>query len=224
MTPSGRWSTTAATRSSSATTAAAGSEKWRATRTDLIFGSNSQLRAIAEVYAEKGSEEKFVRDFVKAWTKVMNADRFDLPQDGKRRADRHRASRHWRSKRPPPRRSALHPLGAPRHRFGRRRIAGDRDSPAIRRSAAASIWNSLSRGLERRQISAIRAIAVRRSAAACASTSVPVEDPGLDRHAGDEGQAKPVVDHLHQRVQRGAHHRRMGAQARAGCRPTAHGP
>jgi catalase-peroxidase len=54
------------------------SEKWRATRTDLIFGSNSQLRATAEVYAEKGNEEKFVRDFIRAWTKVMNADRFDL--------------------------------------------------------------------------------------------------------------------------------------------------
>jgi catalase-peroxidase len=53
-------------------------EKWRATRTDLIFGSNSQLRAIAEVYAEKGGEEKFARDFVDVWTKVMNADRFDL--------------------------------------------------------------------------------------------------------------------------------------------------
>jgi catalase-peroxidase len=53
-------------------------EKWRATRTDLIFGSNSQLRATAEVYAESGNEEKFVRDFVAAWTKVMNADRFDL--------------------------------------------------------------------------------------------------------------------------------------------------
>lgn len=53
-------------------------EKWRATRTDLIFGSNSQLRATAEVYAERGHEEKFVRDFVKAWVKVMNADRFDL--------------------------------------------------------------------------------------------------------------------------------------------------
>jgi catalase-peroxidase len=53
-------------------------EKWRATRTDLIFGSNSQLRGTAEVYAEKGCEEKFVRDFIKAWTKVMNADRFDL--------------------------------------------------------------------------------------------------------------------------------------------------
>ncbi|WP_159982738.1 MULTISPECIES: catalase/peroxidase HPI [unclassified Novosphingobium] len=56
-------------------------EKWRATRTDLIFGANSQLRAVAEVYAEVGNEEKFVRDFVSAWTKVMNADRFDLPQN-----------------------------------------------------------------------------------------------------------------------------------------------
>jgi catalase-peroxidase len=56
-------------------------EKWRATRTDLIFGSNSQLRATAEVYAEKGNEEKFVRDFVQAWTKVMNADRFDLARN-----------------------------------------------------------------------------------------------------------------------------------------------
>jgi catalase-peroxidase len=53
-------------------------ERWRATRTDLVFGSNSQLRATAEVYAEKGNEEKFVKDFVKAWTKVMNADRFEL--------------------------------------------------------------------------------------------------------------------------------------------------
>jgi catalase-peroxidase len=58
-------------------------EKWRATRTDLIFGSNSQLRATAEVYAEKGNEQKFVRDFINAWTKVMNADRFDLPQKSK---------------------------------------------------------------------------------------------------------------------------------------------
>ncbi|WP_242417520.1 catalase/peroxidase HPI [Sphingomonas panni] len=55
-------------------------ERWRATRTDLIFGSNSQLRAVAEVYAENGHEEKFVRDFVAAWTKVMNADRFDVVQ------------------------------------------------------------------------------------------------------------------------------------------------
>ncbi|WP_294327060.1 catalase/peroxidase HPI [uncultured Sphingomonas sp.] len=56
-------------------------ERWRATRTDLIFGSNSQLRAVAEVYAENGHEEKFVRDFVAAWTKVMNADRFDVEQN-----------------------------------------------------------------------------------------------------------------------------------------------
>jgi catalase-peroxidase len=53
-------------------------EKWRGTRADLVFGSNSQLRVVAEVYAEKGHERKFVNDFVKAWTKVMNADRFDL--------------------------------------------------------------------------------------------------------------------------------------------------
>ena len=55
-----------------------GEEKWHATRTDLVFGSNSQLRAVAEVYAENGHEEKFGRDFVAAWTKVMDADRFDL--------------------------------------------------------------------------------------------------------------------------------------------------
>ena len=49
-----------------------------AARTDLVFGSNSQLRALAEVYATDESEEKFRLDFIKAWTKVMNADRFDL--------------------------------------------------------------------------------------------------------------------------------------------------
>ncbi|MEW9855404.1 catalase/peroxidase HPI [Novosphingobium sp. M1R2S20] len=53
-------------------------QKWTATRTDLAFGSNSQLRAISEVYAAADVDEKFVRDFVAAWTKVMNADRFDL--------------------------------------------------------------------------------------------------------------------------------------------------
>ena len=52
--------------------------KWTGTRADLIFGSNSQLRAIAEVYATEDSKEKFLTDFVSAWTKVMNADRFDL--------------------------------------------------------------------------------------------------------------------------------------------------
>jgi catalase-peroxidase len=61
-----------------ATDRAGGHETWRATRADLIFGSNSELRAVGEVYAQRGNEEKFVRDFVKAWTKVMNADRFDL--------------------------------------------------------------------------------------------------------------------------------------------------
>jgi len=61
-----------------ATDRTSGGETWRATRADLIFGSNAELRAVAEVYAENGHEEKFVNDFVKAWTKVMNADRFDL--------------------------------------------------------------------------------------------------------------------------------------------------
>ena len=57
---------------------ATGKINWTATRADLVFGSNSQLRAIAEVYGQKGAEKKFVKDFVAAWTKVMNADRFDL--------------------------------------------------------------------------------------------------------------------------------------------------
>ncbi|MEJ1157766.1 catalase/peroxidase HPI [Prosthecomicrobium sp. N25] len=55
-----------------------GAVKWTGTRVDLVFGSNSQLRALAEVYAQDDSQAKFVRDFVAAWTKVMNADRFDL--------------------------------------------------------------------------------------------------------------------------------------------------
>ncbi|ART67589.1 catalase/peroxidase HPI [Mycobacterium dioxanotrophicus] len=57
---------------------ASGAPKWTASRVDLLFGSNSQLRALAEVYAEDDSKEKFVKDFVAAWTKVMNNDRFDL--------------------------------------------------------------------------------------------------------------------------------------------------
>lgn len=57
---------------------ATGQLKWTATPVDLIFGSNSELRAIAEVYAEAGSNEKFVHDFVAAWTKVMTLDRFDI--------------------------------------------------------------------------------------------------------------------------------------------------
>jgi catalase-peroxidase len=57
---------------------ATGKLKWTGTRVDLIFGSNSQLRALAEVYACEDSEEKFVHDFIAAWNKVMNLDRFDL--------------------------------------------------------------------------------------------------------------------------------------------------
>jgi catalase-peroxidase len=55
-----------------------GALTWTATRIDLAFGSNSQLRALAEVYAQDDAKEKFVRDFVAAWNKVMNLDRFDL--------------------------------------------------------------------------------------------------------------------------------------------------
>ncbi len=55
-----------------------GKQKWTATVADLVFGSNSELRAIAEVYAQDDAKEKFAKDFVAAWTKVMNADRFDL--------------------------------------------------------------------------------------------------------------------------------------------------
>jgi catalase-peroxidase len=55
-----------------------GQVKWTGTAVDLVFGSNSQLRAVAEFYAQEDSKEKFVRDFVAAWDKVMNLDRFDL--------------------------------------------------------------------------------------------------------------------------------------------------
>ena len=55
-----------------------GELRWTGTRVDLIFGSNSQLRALAEVYGSADSQEKFLHDFVAAWTKVMNLDRFDL--------------------------------------------------------------------------------------------------------------------------------------------------
>jgi catalase-peroxidase len=57
---------------------ATGAVKWTGTAVDLVFGSNSQLRAIAEVFACADAQETFVRDFVKAWDKVMNLDRFDL--------------------------------------------------------------------------------------------------------------------------------------------------
>ena len=55
-----------------------GELKWTASSVDLVFGANSQLRAIAEVYASDGSQAKFVHDFVAAWHKVMSLDRFDL--------------------------------------------------------------------------------------------------------------------------------------------------
>ncbi|TJW72958.1 MAG: catalase-peroxidase, partial [Mesorhizobium sp.] len=55
-----------------------GELKWSGTRVDLIFGSHSQLRALAEVYATADAKEKFANDFVAAWNKVMNADRFEL--------------------------------------------------------------------------------------------------------------------------------------------------
>jgi catalase-peroxidase len=57
---------------------ASGAIKWTATRVDLVFGSDARLRALAEVYGSSDAQEKFVRDFVAAWTKVMNLDRFDL--------------------------------------------------------------------------------------------------------------------------------------------------
>jgi len=69
--PTGRNSYAIVDRKSCAT-------KWTATRVDLVFGSNSVLRSYAEVYAQDDNREKFVRDFIAAWTKVMNADRFDL--------------------------------------------------------------------------------------------------------------------------------------------------
>jgi catalase-peroxidase len=57
---------------------ATGQVKWTATAVDLVFGSNSELRALAEVYAADDAKEKFVRDFAAAWNKVMELDRFDL--------------------------------------------------------------------------------------------------------------------------------------------------
>jgi catalase-peroxidase len=57
---------------------ASGDTRWTATRVDLVFGSNSVLRAYAEFYAQDDNKEQFVRDFIKSWVKVMNADRYDL--------------------------------------------------------------------------------------------------------------------------------------------------
>ena len=57
---------------------ASGKQVWTGTKTDLLFGSNSEVRAVTEIYAQSDSEDKFIKDFVNAWVKVMNADRFDL--------------------------------------------------------------------------------------------------------------------------------------------------
>jgi catalase-peroxidase len=57
-----------------------GATRWTATRNDLVFGSNSELRALAEVYASDDAKDKFVTDFVAAWAKVMDLDRFDVPR------------------------------------------------------------------------------------------------------------------------------------------------
>jgi catalase-peroxidase len=72
------WAPTASPGLYEARERASGAVKWTGTRADLAFGSNAELRAIAEVYASDDAAEKFVRDFVAAWVKVMNADRFDL--------------------------------------------------------------------------------------------------------------------------------------------------
>ena len=72
-----KWEATGS-NSNQATDRQSGSKIRRASRTDLVFGSNSQLRALAEVYAQSDSHDKFVADFIIAWNKVMNADRFDL--------------------------------------------------------------------------------------------------------------------------------------------------
>jgi len=65
---------------------ASGEQRWTATRTDLVFGSNSQLRALSEVYASADAGDKFVRDFIAAWVGVMNADRYDLPRSARKAA------------------------------------------------------------------------------------------------------------------------------------------
>jgi catalase-peroxidase len=72
------WSATADDASTFEGRDASGKVIWTGTRADLVFGSNSELRAVAEVYASDDAKEKFVKDFVSAWDKVMNLDRFDL--------------------------------------------------------------------------------------------------------------------------------------------------
>ena len=72
-----KWEATGS-NSYQATDRQSGKKVRRASRTDLVFGSNSQLRALAEVYSQSDNQDKFVTDFINAWNKVMNADRFDL--------------------------------------------------------------------------------------------------------------------------------------------------
>ena len=72
-----KWEATGS-NSYQATDRKSGKKVRRASRTDLVFGSNSQLRALAEVYAQSDNHDKFVNDFISAWNKVMNADRFDI--------------------------------------------------------------------------------------------------------------------------------------------------
>ncbi|MFB6617584.1 catalase/peroxidase HPI, partial [Streptomyces sp. NPDC056367] len=72
------WKSTSAAQDEFEGRDASGAVKWTGTRADLVFGSNSELRALAEVYASDDAKEKFVKDFVSAWVKVMNLDRFDL--------------------------------------------------------------------------------------------------------------------------------------------------
>ncbi|MFF8726907.1 catalase/peroxidase HPI [Streptomyces sp. NPDC015171] len=72
------WKSTSSAQDEFEARDASGAVKWTGTRADLVFGSNSELRAVAEVYASDDAKEKFVKDFVAAWVKVMNADRFDL--------------------------------------------------------------------------------------------------------------------------------------------------
>jgi catalase-peroxidase len=73
-----KWRTTTAEGIYEGCDRATGKVKWTGTRVDLVFGSNSQLRALAEVYGSDDAKETFVKDFAAAWTKVMNLDRYDL--------------------------------------------------------------------------------------------------------------------------------------------------
>jgi catalase-peroxidase len=80
------WGTTADENVFEGHDRATGEPRWTATRVDLVFGANSELRALAEVYGSADAHAKFVADFVAAWSKVMNADRFDLRRTAHRRA------------------------------------------------------------------------------------------------------------------------------------------